>query len=65
LPDDQGLYVAQALGGGFWATMMALAIALSVIAATGTGTVLVARFVLQSPFFSIQRESQTEVPPSR
>ena len=37
------VYVAQALGGGFWAKMMALAIALSVIATTGTGIVLSAR----------------------
>jgi amino acid transporter len=39
------VYVAQALGGGFWAKMMALAIALSVIATTGTGIVLGARIV--------------------
>ena len=37
--------VATALGGGFWAKMMALAIALSVIATTGTGIVLSARIV--------------------
>jgi len=37
--------VAQALGGGFWAKAMALAIALSVIATTGTGIVLSARIV--------------------
>jgi len=37
------VYVAQALGGGFWGKMMALAIALSVIATTGTGIVLSAR----------------------
>jgi amino acid transporter len=37
------VYVAQVLGGGFWAKMMALAIALSVIATTGTGIVLSAR----------------------
>jgi amino acid transporter len=39
------VYVAQALGGGFWAKMMALSIALSVIATTGTGIVLSARLV--------------------
>src|SRR5205823_8536668 len=39
------VYVAQALGGGFWAKMMALSIALSVIATTGTGIVLGARIV--------------------
>jgi amino acid transporter len=35
--------VANALGGGFWAKVMALSIALSVIATTGTGIVLSAR----------------------
>jgi amino acid transporter len=37
--------IANALGGGFWAKMMALSIALSVIATTGTGIVLSARIV--------------------
>jgi amino acid transporter len=37
------VYVAQALGGGFWGKTMALSIALSVIATTGTGIVLSAR----------------------
>jgi amino acid transporter len=37
------VYVANALGGGFWAKMMALSIALSVIATTGTGIVLSSR----------------------
>jgi amino acid transporter len=37
------VYVAQALGGGAWAKVMALSIALSVIATTGTGIVLSAR----------------------
>jgi len=37
------VYVANALGGGFWAKAMALSIALSVIATTGTGIVLSAR----------------------
>ena len=37
--------VAQAMGGGFWAKAMALSIALSVIATTGTGIVLSARIV--------------------
>jgi amino acid transporter len=39
------VYVASAMGGGFWAKAMALAIALSVIATTGTGIVLSARIV--------------------
>jgi amino acid transporter len=37
------VYVSQALGGSSWARIMALAIALSVIATTGTGIVLSAR----------------------
>jgi amino acid transporter len=37
--------VANVLGGGFWAKAMALAIALSVVATTGTGIVLSARIV--------------------
>ena len=37
--------VANALGGSFWAKVMALSIALSVIATTGTGIVLSARIV--------------------
>jgi len=37
------VYVANALGGSFWAKAMALSIALSVIATTGTGIVLSAR----------------------
>ena len=43
--DDILVYVAQALGGGGWAKVMALALALSVIATTGTGIVLSARIV--------------------
>jgi amino acid transporter len=37
------VYVAQALGGGGWAKVMALSLALSVIATTGTGIVILAR----------------------
>jgi amino acid transporter len=37
--------IAQKIGGGFWAKAMALSIALSVIATTGTGIVLGARLV--------------------
>jgi amino acid transporter len=37
--------VATALGGGFWGKAMALSLALSVIATTGTGIVLTARIV--------------------
>ncbi|HUD78962.1 MAG TPA: APC family permease [Streptosporangiaceae bacterium] len=39
------IYVAQAIGGGFWGKAMALSLALSVIATTGTGIVLTARIV--------------------
>jgi amino acid transporter len=39
------VYVAQTLGGSGWAKAMALSIALSVIATTGTGIVLSARIV--------------------
>jgi amino acid transporter len=39
------VYVATALGGTGWAKLMALAIALSVTAATGTGIVLTSRIV--------------------
>ena len=39
------VYIAQALGGGGWSKVMALALALSVIATTGTGIVLTARIV--------------------
>jgi amino acid transporter len=39
------VYVAQALGGSGWARVAALALALSVIAATGTGIVLTARII--------------------
>jgi len=39
------VYVAQALGGGGWAKVMAFALALSVIATTGVGIVLGARVI--------------------
>ena len=39
------VYVASAMGGGGWAKVMALSIALSVTAATGTGIVLASRIV--------------------
>jgi amino acid transporter len=39
------VYVAQALGGSGWAKVMAVSIALSVIATTGTGIVLTSRIV--------------------
>jgi amino acid transporter len=45
------VYTAQAIGGSGWAKVMALALALSVIATTGTGIVLTARIV-----FSMARD---------
>jgi amino acid transporter len=42
---DALVYTAQALGGSGWAKVMALALALSVIATTGTGIVLGARVI--------------------
>jgi len=39
------VYAAAALGGPGWAKVMALALALSVIASTGTGIVIIARLV--------------------
>jgi amino acid transporter len=42
---DALVYVAQALGGGGWAKVMAFGLALSVIATTGTGIVLGARVI--------------------
>ena len=42
---DVLVYVANALGGSGWAKVMALSLALSVIATTGTGIVLTARMV--------------------
>ena len=42
---DALVFTAQAIGGGGWAKVMALCLALSVIATTGTGIVLTARIV--------------------
>ena len=42
-PSTALVYIAQALGGGGWAKVMALSLALSVIATTGTGIVVLAR----------------------
>ena len=39
------VYIAQSLGGGGWAKVMALSLALSVIASTGTAIVIIARMV--------------------
>jgi amino acid transporter len=61
--------VANALGGGFWAKAMALSIALSVIATTGTGIVLTSRIVygmasrrvLPEVFANVSRRFNTPV----
>jgi len=42
---DALVYVAQVMGGGGWAKVMALGLALSVIASTGTGIVALGRMV--------------------
>jgi amino acid transporter len=39
------VYIAQSLGGGGWAKVMALSLALSVVASTGTVIVILARMV--------------------
>src|SRR6266567_4547454 len=51
------VYVADALGGGFWAKMMALSIALSVVATTGTGIVLSSRIVYGMASYRARRAS--------
>ncbi|HEY6310719.1 MAG TPA: APC family permease [Streptosporangiaceae bacterium] len=63
------VYVAQALGGSGWAKVMALGLALSVIATTGTGIVLTARIVfsmardrvLPAPLAQVSRRYATPV----
>jgi amino acid transporter len=63
------VYVAQALGGGSWAKVMAVSIALSVIATTGTGIVLSARIAygmasyraLPAPLGNVSRRFKTPV----
>jgi amino acid transporter len=42
---DALVYIAQTLGGGWWAKVMALSLALSVIASTGVAIVVIARMV--------------------
>jgi amino acid transporter len=66
------VFAARALGGGFWAKMMALSIALSVIATTGTGIVLSARIAygmasyraLPGFLSNVSRRFHTPVPAS-
>jgi amino acid transporter len=42
---DALVFIAQTLGGGWWAKVMALSLALSVIASTGVAVVVIARMV--------------------
>jgi amino acid transporter len=42
---DALVYIAQTLGGGWWAKVMALSLALSVIASTGVAVVVIARMI--------------------
>jgi amino acid transporter len=42
---DALVYIAQTLGGGWWAKVMALSLALSVIASTGVAVVIIARMI--------------------
>jgi amino acid transporter len=66
------VYVAQAIGGRTWAKVMALSLALSVIAATGTSIVLTARIVygmasyrtLPRVLARVSRRFKTPVPAS-
>jgi amino acid transporter len=66
------VYTATALGGPGWAKLMALALALSVIASTGTGIVIIARLiyamashrVLPPSLANISRRFATPVPAS-
>jgi amino acid transporter len=66
------VYTATALGGAGWAKVMALALALSVIASTGTGVVIIARLVyamashrvLPGFLANISRRFATPVPAS-
>jgi amino acid transporter len=55
--------IASVLGGGFWAKAMALSIALSVIATTGTGIVLSARIVYGMASYRVLPEFLGRVSP--
>jgi len=60
--DDALVFVAQALGGGGWAKVMALALALSVIATTGTGIVVGARITYGMASYRALPEFLANVP---
>jgi amino acid transporter len=63
------VFVAQVLGGGGWAKVMAIALALSVIASTGTGIVITSRIaygmashqVLPSAFANVSPRHRTPI----
>ncbi len=60
--DDALVYVAQSLGGGGWAKVMALALALSVVATVGTGIVVGARIVYGMASYRALPEFLSNVP---
>ena len=60
--DDALVYVAQVLGGAGWAKVMALALALSVIATTGTGIVVGARIIYGMAGYRALPEFLSSVP---
>jgi amino acid transporter len=59
---DALVYVAQALGGSGWAKVMALSLALSVIATTGTGIVVGARIIYGMASYRALPEFLSNVP---
>jgi amino acid transporter len=59
---DALVYTAQALGGGGWAKVMALALALSVVATTGTGIVVGARIIYGMASYRALPEFLANVP---
>jgi amino acid transporter len=59
---DALVYVAQSLGGGGWAKVMALALALSVIATVGTGIVVGARIIYGMASYRALPEFLSNVP---
>jgi len=60
--DNALVYVAQGLGGGGWAKVMALALALSVIATTGAGIVMGARIIFGMARYRALPEFLASVP---
>src|SRR6201992_2886684 len=60
--DNALVYVAQVLGGSGWSKVMALALALSVIATTGTGIVVGARIIYGMASYRALPEFLANVP---